>query len=145
MADRSKFISGTFHDVAGRIIASEYSRETGKLVYSSYSGMAWYDSKGVRGIALFDNFTGSNINIHIWSRKGITRNQIQDVYRYAFDQLKCNRMTGIFPSSHKNLLQLIKRFDFEYECTMRDYFGSPEAPESAVVYYISRDKALKWI
>lgn len=146
MADRSKLITGTWQDVAGRVVVSEYARATGRIVHSSYSCMAWYhDSVGVRGIALFDNYTGSNINIHIWSLKGITRNQIKDVYRYAFEQLKCNRITGIFPTSHKNLMQLIERFGFVYECTMRNYFGSLEAPEDAVVYYISRDEALKWI
>lgn len=146
MADQSRLITGSWKDVSGRVIASEYHKVTGKFIYNTFSSMAWYhDSVGVRGIALFDNYTGSNINIHIWSRKGITRNQIKDVYRYAFNQLNCNRVTGIFPASHKNLMQLIERFGFCYECTMRNYFGSPEAPENAVVYYISREKALEWI
>lgn len=146
MADQSNYVmSGTWQDISGRIIVSEYARVTGKVIYSSYAGMAWYNREGVRGIALFDTFTGSNINIHIWGVKGITRKQISDVYNYAFNQLKCNRMTGIFPKSNKNLLQLIERFGFVYECTMSDYFGTPEAAEDALVYYISREKALSWI
>jgi len=122
-----------------------YNQMTGRRVDGSYSGMAWVNDKGARGIAIFDNYTGSNLNIHIWSAGGIRRKHIKEVYHYVFDYLGCNRLTGIFPASHKNLLQLIDRFDFVYECTMHGYFGTPENPEDALVYYISRPKALEWI
>ena len=146
MADQSnRLISGNINTINGRVLLSVYNQVTGRSVDGSFSAMGWFNDSGARGIALFDNYTGSNINIHIWSAGGIRRKQIKDVYRYVFEYLNCNRLTGIFPASHKNLLQLISRFDFVYECTMRDYFGTPDQPEDGVVYYISRPKALEWI
>ena len=147
MADQSeKLISGNYTTINGRVLLSVYNEKTGRRVDGSYSGMGWFNNNEARGIALFDSYTGSNINVHIWGANGaVSRKKIKDVYRYVFDYLNCNRLTGIFPVSNKNLLQLIERFDFVYECTMHDYFGAPEAPEDGLVYYISREKAKKWI
>jgi len=147
MADLSdKLIIGDITTINGRVLLSVYRQKTGRAVDGSYSGMGWFNKNGARGIVLFDNYTGSNLNVHLWGVHGaVSRKKIKQVYGYVFDYLKCNRLTGIFPKSDKNLLHLIERFDFVYECTMRDYFGTPDSPEDGVVYYISRQKAMEWI
>lgn len=145
MVDPYKCITGNDTTVNGRVLISIYNQATNSRISGSYSAMGWFDDKGAITLAIFDNYTGANINIHLWSRGMISKRQIKDAYRYVFDYLKCNRMTGIFSETNKNLLRLIERFDFVYECTMKGYFGDANNPENALVYYISRNKALEWI
>lgn len=138
-------ITGSCNNPTGRTIAGFYNSFTKINITSNYTSMAWMTDNDIRGIALFDNYTGNNIDIHIWVRKGVSRRMIRDVYDYAFGQLKCLRLSGKIPSDNKKLLQLLPRFDFEYECKLKNYLGDAAAPLDMYVYNITCERAMKWI
>jgi len=96
-------------------------------------------------MAVFDNYTGLNINIHIWAVGALTRNNINEAYSYAFKQLNCKRITAVVAESNKTLMGLLGRLGFVYECTMSDYTGTIEQPESVLIYKLTPDKARKWM
>lgn len=140
-----KLIVGNCNNPTGKTLAGFYSAYTKISVLTNYTAMGWQHNDKIVGIALFDNYTGNNIDIHIWAEKGVTRSMITAVYDYAFNQLQCLRMSGKIASDNKKLLQLLPRFGFEYECTLRDYLGTRSAPLDVHVHKISAERALKWI
>lgn len=140
-----RVITGSCYDENGYILGEEYTKQTGFILSGSYSAIGWVKDTKIVGIAIFDNYTGVNIDLHIWGPGAITKSAIKQVYDYAFKQLKCIRLTGRIYKTNKNLLQLMHRTGFVYECTLQNYAGSPDEPIDVEIYKISRNQAFKWI
>ncbi len=139
---------GNSNNPTGRFLSHLYYKQTGININTNYTAMGWWNEKnGIKNwnaVALFDNYTGNNIDIHIWAER-MSLDKIRAVYRYVFDQLGCTRLSGKIPSNNKKLLQLLPRFDFEYECTLKGYVGTVAEPIDLDIYKISSDRARKWI
>ena len=147
MADpyKTELISGTDKDRTGMLIGAVYNVWSGRELTSAYAALAWKRDEKIVGIAVFDNYTGANINIHIHGPGIMSKRKIKDAYKYAFKQLNCRRITATVSSANKSFIQLINRFGFVYECTISEYFGTPDAPEDCLVFKLSREAAEKWM
>lgn len=141
-------IYGTYEDSVGQLIAGYFSRAVDRKVIPPYSAIGWVENKDspiIVGQAVFVDYTGSNIEVHLNIPGKFSRRVIRNVYGYAFKQLKCNRLTAKVALHNQNLLQLLPRLGFEYECLMQAYYGEPEAPVDALVYKLTKNNALKWL
>lgn len=138
-------IQGLYTDSIGQLIAGWFTRETGKTVHGPYSAIGWIKDTKIVGQALFVDYTGSNIEIHLNAPRCMSRKTIKDVYSYVFKVSKCNRLTAKPYADNEKLLQLLPRLGFVYECTLSQYYGEPDAPVDAVVYKLTKENALRWI
>lgn len=126
------------------MLAQIYEIWSGNKLTASYTIWGWEEDNKITGIAVFDMYTGANINVHIHG-KNITRKKIRQAYSYVFEQLKCARMTATISRANKDFIRLIERFGFVYECTLSDFYGDPASPEDCLIYKLTREKGLEWI
>lgn len=134
---------GTSDDSLGQYIKTHMLMYGGSDVLPPFTAIGWARDGKLAGEAVFNNYTGSNIDIHL--RAKFTRQKISDVYKYVFVQLKCNRLTAMIPVTNEKMSHLTRRLGFEYECTLRDYQGTPDEPIDVEVYRLSKFVAMKWI
>lgn len=136
-------IQGTHKDTIGQHIAGFFSKSICKDVYEPYSAIGWIDNDNkLVGAAIFNNYTGANIQLHMYLPNKTTKKVIKDIIRYVFVQLKCCRLTVKVEGDDKKLFQLLPRIGFEYEVTQKDYF---EGPLDATVYKLTKNNAMKWL
>lgn len=87
----------------------------------------------------FDNFNGTNIDVHIVSSK-ITRKLLRAIASYVFDVCGCRRMTSLNDSSDFQMGPYLERLGFKYEGTIRH--GLPNS--DVIVYGMIREDC-KWV
>lgn len=115
----------------------------GTVFAGPYEAIGFVDDAGrLRGGALFNNFNHSNIEVTVYAPNLATRGMIRAVMHYAFVQLGCNRMTARTRKDNKTAQKMLPRMGFKYEATLQLYYG-PQKNDAAVLYWISRDEALK--
>jgi hypothetical protein len=137
-----QLFSGTHQDDIGVTIAEWFGAISGKPVFGSYSAMGWSDPGGLKSAAIFNDYTGSNLEIHIVGR--MTRQTMREAFRYVFDQVKVIRLTAKPHRSNKRLLRMLPKIGFKFEATLKHYYG-PERKDDAIVFRMDRDAALKWM
>lgn len=138
-------ISGTHNDSVGMLIAGHFGRNSGVPVTGPFTAMAWIHNGEMKGQALFNDYTGANIEIHLHFPNGITRQHVRQVYDYVFNQSKCVRLTAKPYCTNEKLLQLLTRLGFVYEYTQKDYYREGEQLIDAVVYKLTKDNIPKWV
>ncbi len=141
-----RLLCGSYLDEVGDRLSKEFEYRAKTALYGPYSALGWEYNSTLQGIAVFVEYTGSNVDVHLQNNNSLlNRTQILHVYKYVFQQLKCNRLTAKPYSTNEKLLQLLPRMGFVYECTMKAYYGSIDDPIDAVQYYLPRHVALEWI
>lgn len=101
------------------------ANSTGSWVPGQGAAIGLLDENGLRGGVIFEGFTGTNINLHVASRKGLgrrwmTRKFLWMVLHYPFVQLGCKRVTAGVPSHNKDCLRFIQSIGFVHEATLED-------------------------
>ena len=121
-------IWGTSETPVGRLIAKWHRQHhEGSAFVPPYSAVAWRDSGGdFRASAIFCNYTGSNIDIHLVVKSKPSIRILRDIMRYVFVQLKCRRLTAIVPESHTKLLRLVRGLGGEISGSLRNWTGRAE-------------------
>lgn len=132
-------------DEAAFAIGRWFSEKTGAPVHPPFSAIGWLDEKGLCGAALFHDFNGSNIEMHVWvvGRK-MTRQMIRDVVAYVFHRANCHRLTVKPYRKNKAARRIAERFGFEYEATLKNYYGLGKGND-ALVYRLDRKNAERWL
>lgn len=138
---------GSYKDQPGQYLGSLYEHATTKPLLVPYTIMGWMKDNQVpiNHFAVFVDYTGSNLEIHLHMPNLITKQMIKEVYTYVFKQLKCSRLTAKPYSTNEKLLRLLPRLGFCYECTLENFYGEPGAPVDALVYKLTPDNASRWI
>ena len=116
---------GTSDTPLGRMIAKWYSTYRGTQPFSApYSSLGWLDDLGaLKGAAIFTGYTGPNIDIHLLIDKHPSIKMRNDIYKYVFDFLECQRLTGIVPATHTRLKRLVEGLGFHLEGVLQYYYG----------------------
>lgn len=141
-------ITGTHEDSIGQMIAGWFNQNSDSTIQPPYSAMAWRKDNTnsiLDGECVFTDYTGSNIEIHLYAPMCMNRKTIKDVYNYVFKQLKCNRLTAKPYYTNEKLLRLLPRLGFEYEGKLKDYYGPAEKPIDALIYKLTKNNASRWI
>ena len=91
------------------------------------------------GLVAFDNFNGTNIDIHIAATR-ITRRLLKAAAEYAFNLCGCRRITSLNDSANFQMQPYLERLGFQYEGTIRH--GLPDS--DLIVYGLIREDC-KWV
>lgn len=138
-------LEGNFTTEAGVLLGNWYASQTKKPLLGPYSAIGWINEQGqIQGAAIFCNYNGHNIDIHIHCPKCITRSNYKRVLSYIFNEIKCSRLSARIKKDNKNLLRLMTRLGFIYETVLPYYYGK-EKNDGAVVYRLTPIEASKWI
>jgi RimJ/RimL family protein N-acetyltransferase len=83
----------------------------------------------LQAVAVFNDFTGHNVEITVASEGGkwASRSVLGAAMRYAFDQLKVERVTAHIRFSNRRALKLAKGAGFHEEGIARRWFGDEDA------------------
>ena len=78
------------------------------------------DGELIAGVA-FENWTGSNIFMHVAVNAGVvlTRARIKVAFAYPFLQLKCRRITGLVRADNMKSQQFAEHLGFKQEGRLR--------------------------
>jgi RimJ/RimL family protein N-acetyltransferase len=76
------------------------------------------------GGMLYNNYTGSSINIHIagFDPRWGDRDLVWVGFDYPFNQLGCTKVFGQVPASNKQALEFDLKLGFKIETVIRDVF-----------------------
>ena len=138
-------IYGNNDDSIGLLIAGYFNRSTGYPITGPFTAMGWVKENNIIGQAIFTDYTGANIEIHLNFPNGLTRSNIKNVYNYVFKILDCERLTAKPYCTNQKLLQLLKRLGFEYEYTQEKYYKEGNKIIDAVVYKLTKNNIPKWL
>lgn len=83
----------------------------------------------LEAVAVFNDYTGANIELTVASKGGrwASRGTIGAAMRYAFDQLKVERITAHIRFSNRRAIRLAKGAGFQEEGVARRWFGDEDA------------------
>lgn len=135
-------VAGTHETPDGRSIAEWFGRYVGKRQHAPYSAIGCLRQGTLCNAALFVDYNGSNIELHMAGT--ITRSLLRDGFRYAFRGLNVNRVTVKPYRSNVVLREIALRIGFEPEGVMKNYYG-PSSDDDAIVYRLDRHAAEKWM
>lgn len=146
MAGRYKKLTG-YSTVSGEEKAQDILNwvinHTGYGIVSPFSAIVYVDeTKEIQGAAIFDNYIGTNIFLHIHGPGCINRRTIKDTFGYVFLQLKCLRLTAIIREKDTLISSMAQRTGFELEARLKDFYG---IDNDGLVYKITLEKAKKWL
>lgn len=136
-------IFGTHETADGLSIADWFGKQVGKPQHGPYATLGCIDRQGLLcNAALFNDYNGANIELHMAGR--LTRALLREGLRYAFWQLKVQRITAKPYRSNLVLRQVVRRLGFEQEGVMQRYYG-PSSDDDAIVFRLDRQAAEKWM
>jgi len=138
-------IYGTHTDSVGYLLKGYFEQNTGYPITGPFSALGWVHEGKLVGQCVFTDFTGANIEIHLYAPRIFTRKTIKDVYDYVFNKLKCERLTAKPYCTNEKLLQLLERIGFVYECTQEKYYKEGEQVIDAKVYKLTKSTIPSWI
>lgn len=137
-------IYGTHETPEGLRVARWFGQQVGRAErVGPYSAMGWLNSDGAfTAVVLFNDYNGSNIEMHMAGT--VCRQGLREAFRYAFDQLKVQRITVKPYRSSFALRRIVERLGFKPEGVMKRYYG-PAPAADAFVFRLDRDAAEKWM
>lgn len=140
-------VYGTHQDTIGIMLAGHFAKNSGQgyPVSPPFSAIGWINGKGIVGQCIFNDYTGADVEIHLYLPGYINRKTITDVYNYVFNILGCVRLTAKPSTRHNKLLEVLERMGFVYEFTQKDHYKVGDELLDAVVYKLTKDTIPKWI
>lgn len=93
---------------------------------------------------LFSNYNGFSLEWSAFGTAAIKRPYLRAVMRYAFDQLGVIYLRATTKRSNKRVVAILPRLGFEYEGTMKRYFG-PAKKDDALVFRLDREHMKEWL
>lgn len=139
-------VYGTDKDSIGMMIAGEFIKNTGYPITGGYSAMGFVKDNKLIGQAIFDNYTGANIDIHLYAPGCFNRQIIKSVYQYVFNFKKVERVSAKPFHTNQKLLQLLPRLGFVYEFTQERYFKEDSGDIfDAVNFKLTRNNVPDWV
>lgn len=138
-------VKGTWTDEIGKSLAAWYTKETGLNFSTSYVAFGYLDSSGeLDTVALFTDYTGCNIELHLVGYHGLYRKLIRHICDYVFNQLNCGRLTIKLLRKDKDIEKYLFRLGFVHECVLKYYYGLHKSRD-ALVYRLFRHDAHNWM
>lgn len=135
-------VAGTHDSVEGRTIAEWFGQIVGKPQFGPYQALGWKADDGLRSALLFNDYNGSNIELHLVGE--LRRPILRTAMRYCFRQLNVLRITAKPCRSAIPMRETLLRIGFEKEAELKHYYGT-SSDDDAIVYRLDRHKAEKWM
>jgi hypothetical protein len=94
--------------------------------------------------AVFNDYTGSNLEITLAADHGLTRGNIRAAMHYAFVQIGVVRLSAKTKRSNKIVQRMLPRMGFKFEGVSARYFG-PNKSDDAMRFVLFSEDARKWL
>lgn len=115
-----------------------------KPIHPPYTAIGWVDEQdNLRAGAVFNQWNGSNIEVTIYGPRGFGKEAIQTVFRYAFTQLKANRLTATTERRNKVMRRILPRMGFIFEHPQQQFYG-PRRENDGLVFRMLRNEC-RWL
>lgn len=139
-----KVLWGNSNNSDGYVISKWIEENSDNKFTAPYSAIGFYTDKGLEAAAIFNDYNGSNIELHIHAPGRFNRQTISVAFNYVFGFLKVNRLTVKPKRKNKKLLKLLPRLGFVYEYTSVAHYGLAKE-EDAIIYKLTPINIPKWI
>lgn len=139
-------VYGNYEDSIGMMLAGHFVKKTGYPITGPYLAMGWIQDGKLIGLAIFNDYTGSNMEIHIHGPGAMTRRSLREAYNFVFNINGCHRLTAKVYTHNQKLLQVLERIGFVYEFTQEKYYKENDGTiTDAAVYKLTRENVPEWI
>ena len=138
-------IFGVHTDSVGVMLGELYIKNTGYPVSGAFSAMGVIRDNKIIGQILFQNYTGANVDMHLYTPGCFSKNIINLVYSYMFNELSCKRVTAKVLPTNEKLLQLLPRLGFVYEYTQEQYYNIDGDIYDVLNYKLTKNNIPKWV
>jgi len=136
-------ITGNSLDKVGKYLGLWFNNNSEYYFNAPYSALGFLNDEGnIKGVAIFNDYTGSNIEVHFHGKDCFNKHSLNRIATYVFDELKCNRLTAKPYSTNIELINYLIRLGFKEEAQLKYYYG---LNEHAIVYTMTKNEANKWI
>ncbi len=124
---------------------AEWMGERLETVFSPpYTALGVLDGEGrVIGGILFNDYNGQNIEVTAYGPGAMTRESVGTMFKYAFVQLGCWRLTARTRRGNLTMRDLLRRLGFKHEGIQQGYWGRSKAND-CFLYGMTRTNC-KWI
>ncbi len=111
--------------------------------FDDYSALGLIKDGEIIAGVIYNHYVNPNIMMHVAAipgRRWLNREFLFACFDYPFNQLNCNRITGLVPKKNKDARRFDTHLGFEYEGNMRKAL----ADDDMLVYGMLKEKC-KWL
>jgi RimJ/RimL family protein N-acetyltransferase len=131
----------TGHDDA---VANWVAAGLGITIAPPYTAIGVIDASGrLIGGAVFTAWDGANIDVTVYGPRAMTRGALRAGCRYAFGQLRCERITARCKRTNKAMRDLMERLGFVHEGTQRRFWGAGRENDAMLYGMLKND--CRWL
>lgn len=121
-------------------LAAFVSEQIGAQIVPPFTAMGWEQGGRLTGAAVFNCYTGPDIEMTVAGRAAVTRQAMRDIATYVFERLKVERVSIRTRASRQDVVDQAKRIGFSPEGYHPKLFGS----DDGVSLGMTRD-ACRWL
>lgn len=112
--------------------------------WGAFRAIGFDDGEKLVAGAVFSQMNGFNalVSIAATSPRWATRNRIERILRFGFDDLSCIRLTAVVSKKNKHARDFVTRVGFRLEGTMWKGF---DGKADAMIYGAGRREVGKWL
>lgn len=92
--------------------------------------------------AIFVDYTGHSISLHVYAPKVLTKKFIQEFLRYPFKQIQITNLLAPIRSDNPSVVNIVSKIGFQRYCTYRDYFGPGK---DQIIYCAQYEDIKRWL
>lgn len=133
---------GNSNDAVSSVVRQYIGEHLGQIITTNFTYTIKVKDDKILAAVIFENYNGHNVDVHIYAKGHMDRKCIRTVFSYAFNTLKCVRLTSLLPIDNSVMRSIIERLGFEKEGTLKNYYGLDKHCD---VYRMDSVKARKWI
>jgi RimJ/RimL family protein N-acetyltransferase len=128
-----------------KVVADWASKKTGKPLRNWHHAIGVIDNNGLLvGCASFHDFNGSNVELCYFGPGTMSLSIAKQLMRFAFGNLKVNRISARTPRQNKQALKGFRIFGFRMEGVAKHYYG-PVKRLDAVMFGMLASDAKKFM
>lgn len=112
---------------ADNVAAAMVQGTLGVTLSPPFIGLCVMDGEKVKGVVVFNDYTGANIEMTGVGTGCWSPSIIRDLARYCFKQLGCRRVTARTAVSNAKAIRALERIGFQREGLARQWFDGEDA------------------
>ena len=124
-----------------KIVGKWVTKQTGVTFSAPFEAIGIVKGPKFVGAAIFNNYTGPNIELTIVGRSTITKEFMAIIGRYAFYQLGCDRLGITYRKGDDRVARIACRLGWKYEGCLSRFYGDCDA----VVMGLVKENIPPWI
>lgn len=123
-----------------KVVADWASKMFGSPLRNWYFAVGIINGDGkLVGAASFHGYNGSDIELCYYGPGSCSLGAWKGLLRFAFEELKVNRMTARVPRQNKKVLNSLPALGFKMEGVMRHYYGPVKRLDAIVFGLLEKD------